>query len=38
MKGGWIEASAGADYEDRQWNDTTALLGRFYVSWRHEFQ
>ncbi len=38
MRGGWIEASAGADYEDRRWNDTTALLPRIYVSWRHQFQ
>jgi hypothetical protein len=38
IAGGWVEASAGADYEDRQWNDTSALLGRIYVKWHHEFQ
>ena len=38
LKGGWIEASVGADYEDREWNDTSALLPRFSVSWTHEFQ
>jgi hypothetical protein len=36
--GGWIEASIGADYRDRQWNDTTALLARAALSWRHEFR
>lgn len=35
--GGWIEASVGTDHRDRQWNDTSALLPRFSVSWRHEF-
>jgi len=38
VAGGWVEASAGADYQDREWNDTSALLARFSVSWRHEFQ
>jgi len=28
----------GADHRDRQWNDTTAVLPRAAVSWRHEFQ
>jgi len=36
VAGGWIEASAGADNRDRQWNDTSALLPRFSVSWHHE--
>jgi hypothetical protein len=26
--GGWIEASVGADYRDREWNDTEAVLPR----------
>ena len=38
LRGGWIEASVGADHRDRQWNDTTAVLPRAAVSWRHEFQ
>jgi len=37
MQGGWLEASVGADYQDRLWNDTTAVLPRASVSWRHEF-
>jgi hypothetical protein len=37
MPGGWLEASVGADYQDRLWNDTTAVLPRASVSWRHEF-
>jgi hypothetical protein len=37
MPGGWLEASVGADYQDRLWNETTALLPRAAVSWRHEF-
>ncbi len=28
IKGGWIEASVGADYRDREWNDTEAVLPR----------
>jgi hypothetical protein len=38
LPGGWIEASAGADYRDREWNDTTALLPRASVTWRQEFR
>jgi hypothetical protein len=38
VAGGWVEASAGADYQDREWNGTSALLARFAVSWRHEFR
>ena len=34
---GWIEASAGGDYQDRSWNDTDAILPRFAVTWHHEF-
>jgi len=37
MAGGWIEAGAGADYRDRQWNGTDAVLPRAWVSWRHAF-
>jgi hypothetical protein len=35
---GWIEASLGGDYRDREWNETSAFLPRFSVSWRQEFQ
>jgi hypothetical protein len=35
---GWIEASIGGDYQDREWNETSAVLPRFSVSWRQEFQ
>ena len=38
MPGGWLEASVGADYRDRLWNDTTAVLPRASLTWRHEFQ
>jgi hypothetical protein len=38
ISSGWLEASVGADYQDRLWNDTTAVLPRASVSWRHEFQ
>ena len=38
ISSGWIEATAGGDYQDREWNDTDAVLPRFAVSWRHEFQ
>jgi hypothetical protein len=38
ISSGWIEATAGGDYQDREWNDTDAMLARFAVSWRHEFQ
>jgi len=37
-RSGWIEASAGADYQDRKWNGTDAVLPRLSVSWHHEFQ
>jgi hypothetical protein len=36
VAGGWVEASAGADNRDRQWNDTSALLPRISISWHHE--
>jgi hypothetical protein len=35
---GWIEASVGGDYQDREWNETSTFLPRFSVSWRQEFQ
>lgn len=38
LNSGWIEASAGVDDRDRDWNGTTALLPRFAVSWRYEIQ
>lgn len=37
LQSGWVEAGVGADQRDRTWNDTDALLGRAFVSWRHEF-
>ena len=38
ISSGWIEASAGGDFRDREWNQTDAMLPRFSVSWRREFQ
>ena len=38
ITGGWIEASVGADYRDREWNETEAVLPRASVSWRYQFQ
>ena len=35
---GWIEASAGGDYRDRTWKDTTAVIPRVSLSWHREFQ
>ena len=34
---GWIEATAGADYRQRDWNDTEALLPRFSVTLQQGF-
>jgi hypothetical protein len=33
-----VEASVGADYRDREWNDTDAVLPRASVSWRYQVQ
>ena len=33
-----IEASAGADYRDREWNDTESVLPRASVSWHYQIQ
>jgi hypothetical protein len=38
LRMGWVEASAGGDYRDRQWNDTDSTLPRFSVTWHHGFQ
>ena len=38
IKSGWVEAGVGADYEDREWNDTSALLPRFSLTWTSEFR
>jgi hypothetical protein len=38
LPAGWIEANVGADHRAREWNDTSAMLPRFWVSWQHEFQ
>jgi hypothetical protein len=38
LPGGWIEATVGGDYRDREWNDSDALLPRLSVAWRREFQ
>ena len=35
---GWISAGAGVDHSDREWNDSSAVLGRAWVSWRQEFR
>jgi hypothetical protein len=35
---GWIEAGAGGDYRDRTWKNTTAVLPRVSLTWRHEFR
>ena len=35
---GWIEANAGVDYRDNDWNYATSTLPRFAVSWRHELK
>lgn len=37
LRQGWIEATAGGDYEDREWDDASAALPRFAVSWHYEF-
>ncbi len=37
MRRGWVEAGAGVDHRDREWNDSSAVLGRAWVSWRQEF-
>ena len=37
LQSGWVEVGVGADQRDRDWNDSDALLGRAFVSWRHEF-
>jgi len=38
LQRGWIEASAGVDDRERDWNGTAAVLPRFAVSWRHEIR
>jgi hypothetical protein len=38
IRGGWIEAGVGADYRDREWNDTEAVLPRASLSWRYQIQ
>jgi len=35
---GWIEVGAGGDYQDREWDDSSALLARLSVTWHHRFQ
>jgi hypothetical protein len=37
LAGGWVEASAGGDYRDREWNDTSAALPRFSLTWHRAF-
>ncbi len=34
---GWIEIGLGLDQEDRQWNDTSALLPRGTLTWHRQF-
>jgi hypothetical protein len=38
LAAGWVEAGVGGDQRDRDWNDSSALLGRAYLNWRHEFR
>jgi len=38
LGGGWVEASVGGDYRDRDWNQSTALLPRAWVTWAHQFE
>ncbi len=37
MAAGWIEVGVGADYRDRAWNDTDALLPRASLTWHQGF-
>jgi len=37
LTSGWLEAGVGADQRRRDWNDSDALLGRAYLTWRHDF-
>jgi len=32
---GWLEAGIGADYRDREWDDTSALLPRASITWHY---
>ena len=36
LASGWVEVGVGADQRDRDWNNGDVLLGRAFVSWRHE--
>ncbi len=36
LASGWLEVGVGADQRDRDWNGSDALLGRAFVTWRHE--
>ena len=35
---GWLEAGVGADYRDREWNDTAALLARASITWHYDLR
>ena len=37
LPAGWLEVGVGADQRQRDWNDSDALLGRAFVTWRHDF-
>jgi hypothetical protein len=34
---GWVEVGAGAEQQQRDWDDDDELVGRAYLSWRQEF-
>jgi hypothetical protein len=37
LASGWLEAGVGADQRERDWSDSDPLLGRAYLTWRHDF-
>jgi hypothetical protein len=37
MSSGWIEGGVGADYRERDWDSTDALLARASLIWHYEF-
>ena len=37
LTSGWLEAGVGADQRQRDWSDSDPLLGRAYLTWRHDF-
>ncbi len=37
LRAGWLEAGVGGDYQDRQWNETSAVLPRAFVNGINRF-